>query len=94
MDLMDLDPDVFDHPDEGVDVEAEQEIGAADEEEVQEDLPEAEFPTLVEYQRKWESGLAQHSRANPGDFSRNNLVPEAIPQLWQDVGNLASQMYF
>jgi hypothetical protein len=90
MDLMDVDHDVFDHPDEGVDVEAEQEIGAPDEEEVQEDLPEAEFPTLEEYLRKWESGLAQHSRANPDDFSRDNLVPEPIPQLWQDVVNLAS----
>ena len=42
------------------------------------------YPTLEEYQAKWERLREYHSRVNPGGFSRENLVPEPIPQLWQD----------
>ena len=41
-------------------------------------------PTLQQYQEKWDASLTRHSRAIPGDFSRDNLVPQPIPQLWQD----------
>lgn len=41
-------------------------------------------PTLEEYQERWNAGLAWHARAVPGEFSRDNLVPAAVPQLWQD----------
>ena len=40
---------------------------------------------LEEYQALWDSRPAQHSRANPGELSRENLVPEPISQLWQDL---------
>jgi len=56
-----------------------------EEEELVPDLPpEKPFPTLPEYQRKWDRLLAQHSKANEGDFSRDNLVPSPVPQLFQD----------
>ena len=42
------------------------------------------YPSLEEYQTKWERLKEYHSRTNPGEFSRHNLVPEPIPQLWQD----------
>ena len=42
------------------------------------------WPTLDEYKVKWAFLLEKHSRPNDGGFSRNNLVPEPITQLWQD----------
>ena len=33
---------------------------------------------------KWASLLAQHSKAVPGPFSRDNLVPEPDSRLWKD----------
>ena len=42
------------------------------------------WPTLDEYKAKWDRLKDYHSRTNPGGFSRHNLVPEPIPQLWQD----------
>ena len=54
-------------------------------EETAPDLPaDKKFPTLPEYQEKWGRLLALHSRGNAGEFSRENLVPEPISQLWQD----------
>ena len=58
------------------------------EEEAIDDLPEKTWPTLEEYKAKWDAGLAKHSRANAGPFSRNNLVPEPIHALWQDAAAL------
>jgi hypothetical protein len=40
--------------------------------------PEKPPPTLEEYQRDWDERLARHSRAVPGEFSRDNLVPKPI----------------
>jgi hypothetical protein len=92
MDLMeDIEPAIEDpnqDPDRGIDVEAEQELAneaAEVDEEEPEELPEKVWPTLEQYQAKWEAGLAEHSRQNTGPFSRENLVPEPISQLWQDV---------
>ena len=59
----------------------------ADEETI-DDLPEKTWPTLEEYKAKWDAGLAKHSRVNTGPFSRNNLVPEPIQELWQDAAAL------
>ena len=53
------------------------------EEEDQAPEPDEKWPTLEQYRGKWEGRLAQHSRVVPGDFSRENLVPEPIPQLWR-----------
>ena len=36
------------------------------------------------YQATWDCLKDYYSRTNPGGFSRHNLVPEPIPQLWQD----------
>ena len=49
----------------------------------QEDPLERSWPTVEEYKEKWDRLLNQHSRSNPGGFSRDNLVPVPIPQLWQ-----------
>ena len=53
-------------------------------EEEEEALPAECFPCLEEYQARWERGLAQHSKAVPGEFGRDNLVPNPIHELWQD----------
>ena len=63
MDLMDIDHDVRQDPNEGVDAEAEQEIAGVEDEEQEEDLPDKTWPTLEEYKRKWQVGLQQHSHA-------------------------------
>eukprot|EP00973_Karenia_brevis_P038932 5375367-Karenia_brevis.AAC.1 len=42
-------------------------------------------PTLEEYQRNWHEKLAWHARATSSCFSRDNLCPIPVPQLWQDV---------
>ena len=41
-------------------------------------------PSLAEYVEKWSALLAQHSKAVPGLFSRDNLVPQPDHRLWQD----------
>ena len=53
-------------------------------EEEEEALPAETFPCLEEYQAKWARGLTQHSKAVPGEFGRDNLVPNPIHELWQD----------
>ena len=72
-------------------VEGEEEQEA--EEEPIDDLPEKTWPTLEEYKAKWDAGVAKHSRCNPGAFSRDNLAPEPIPQLWQDVAHSACNVF-
>ena len=48
------------------------------------DPVDTKWPTLDEYKVKWAFLLEKHSRPNEGGFSRTNLVPEPITQLWQD----------
>ena len=48
------------------------------------DRPDTVYPTLEEYKVKWGRSLAQHSKPVSGVFSHSNLIPDAIPQLWQD----------
>ena len=50
-------------------------------------LPDAPVtrPTLAEYQARWAAELAKHAREVPGAFSRHNLVPKPIHELWQDA---------
>ena len=69
------------------DADEENVDGEAFDEEDSPQEPSEKYPTLEEYQALWDSRLAQHSRANPGEFNRENLVPEPISQLWQDLGS-------
>ena len=69
-------------PDEEENFDEENVDGEAFDEEDSPQEPSKKYPTLEEYQALW---LAQHSRANPGEFNRRNLVPEPISQLWQDL---------
>ena len=48
------------------------------------DIPDTTYPSLETYQRKWDSSFAQHSKSVPGDFSHTNLVPQCVPELWQN----------
>ena len=41
-------------------------------------------PSLEEYALEWSRVKELHSRAVPGEFSRDNLVPCPMPDLWQD----------
>ena len=50
-------------------------------------------PTLEEYQLKWNSLLAQHSKENLGEFCRDNLVPQPNARLWQ-VSSRGKDGYF
>ena len=40
---------------------------------------------MEEYRRRWEAGKEKHCKNVPGDFGRENLVPEPNPLLMQDV---------
>ena len=51
-------------------------------------LPTENRPTLQEYQSKWRTKLAQHAREVDGPFSKDNLCPKPVHQLWQDCGRL------
>ena len=42
-------------------------------------------PSVEEYKAKWEAEFQKHARKVPGDFAVDNLVPEPVPLLWQDV---------
>ena len=57
------------------------------EEEEEEEVPEPpeQWPSLEEYKLKWDRLFNQHTAVNPGSFSRDNLVPEPISQLFQDI---------
>ena len=48
------------------------------------DPVDRQWPTLEEYKEKWDRLREQHSKTNDGGFCKDNLVPEPIPQLWQD----------
>jgi len=67
----------------------ESEGGEGEEEEEQEWVPELpqdvpQRPSLAEYEKKWETLKSWYSRCVPSEFNRDNLVPEPVPQLWQD----------
>ena len=44
-----------------------------------------QWPSLAEYQEKWDKLFEQHSKSVPGEFGSDNLVPDPVPQLWQNV---------
>ena len=46
--------------------------------------PAKQYPTLEEYQEKWDRELAFHSRTLQAPFSLDCLVPHPIPNLWQE----------
>ena len=46
--------------------------------------PPVTRPTLEEYQAMWRNLYEQHSKAVPEAYSRDNLVPTPIPELFQD----------
>ena len=49
------------------------------------DLPAPlEMPTMEAYNNRWAEKLRYHSRKSEGQFSSMNLVPEPVPQLWND----------
>ena len=53
-------------------------------------LPPDEPPSsLEEYKTVWAANLAKHSRVVAGDFGNNNLVPKAVPALWQDCPHVS-----
>ena len=79
------------HEEDNVEKEKEEEDEEGDEGnrdamdvEPQDELPDTLYPSLQEYQAKWDRLREQHSKANPGPFSYSNLVPEPIHQLWQN----------
>lgn len=47
-------------------------------------LPEERPPSLEEYQEKWDRLYRQHTRAVRGNFGPTNLVPDPVPQLFQN----------
>ena len=47
-------------------------------------MPQADYPTLEEYQEKWARLLAEHERTVEGEFSIDNLIPTPNHMLWQD----------
>ena len=47
--------------------------------------PATVYPTLEEYQKKWDEEFAVHAKCYPtAKFSLECLVPKPIPNLWQD----------
>ena len=52
-------------------------------------LPTERRPTLQEYQSKWQTKLAEHSREVEGCFSNENLCPKPTHHLWQDCIRLS-----
>ena len=50
------------------------------------EIPELvrEYPTLEEYQARWDRLKDYHARPVPGAYCRDNLVPQGVPELWQD----------
>lgn len=63
----------------GPDEEAQDEMEVAEEV-----LPLPGRPTLDEYRAKWALEEAKYARSVPLPFSIDNLVPQPVPQLWQD----------
>ena len=57
----------------------------------QEELCKEQYPTLEEYKARWARLLEQHARPVEGVFSRENLTPQPIHELWQDCPYLLDQ---
>ena len=55
-----------------------------DEQEVPDPPDTIAMPSLEDYQRKWAEKLQLHSRERRAKYSRLNLVPKPVPQLWND----------
>ena len=76
-------------PEEEPLLDEEDPVPPVEEEPVDEEMPDLpdppeDRPTLEQYREKWDRLLAQHSKENPGEFGRQNLVPKPDPRLWQD----------
>ena len=55
------------------------------------DLPESqEYPSMEEYKKRWAEKLKHHANKCEGFFATANLVPEPVPQLWNDCRTLNS----
>jgi len=55
------------------------------------DLPESQaIPSMEEYKRRWTEKLQHHADECKGAFSTSNLVPQPVPQLWNDCRLLSS----
>ena len=56
------------------------------EDDIPADIPELvrQYPTLDEYQARWDRLKDHHARPVPGAYSCDNLVPRGVPELWQD----------
>ena len=56
------------------------------EDDIPADIPELvrQYPTLDEYQARWDRLKDHHARPAPGAYSCDNLVPRGVPELWQD----------
>ena len=52
--------------------------------ELPETTPSVDWPTVAEYQTRWDTLLEHHRRGNEDVFSAENLVPQPVSQLWQD----------
>ena len=50
------------------------------------EIPELvrEYPTLEEYQARWDRLKEHHARPVPGAYCCDNLVPKSVPELWQE----------
>ena len=49
------------------------------------DAPDPEaYPTLEEYRERWAARLAAPARPTGGEYSLADLVPKAVPNLWND----------
>ena len=50
--------------------------------------PVTEYPTLEQYEKKWDDQLTKYSKSNEGDFDNDNLIPTPIPNLFQDCPHI------
>ena len=49
------------------------------------DAPDPEaYPSLEEYRSRWATRLAAHARPTGGEYGLADLVPKAVPNLWND----------
>ena len=79
---------------------AEDEVGRGPEKDDSEDEAEVPLPidppepiampSLEAYQMKWAEKLQLHSRERRAKYSRLNLVPKPVPQLWNARGDRGS----
>ena len=56
-------------------------------------LPEERLPTLEEYQERWDRLYRQHTRTVRGNFGPSNLVPDPVPQLFQNCPWVLSEKH-